>query len=180
MSEHLQRLDDSLDGCCWFAESRNEELLFGRFFIACTPSFNFHSLFGANSSCTNLSASPLTHSVPYQKAIITDTMQNDNDNTANGNGNEAGGEELPAPTTDAADAITLHANTIEAEEMEVEAAPEIRSAVIRPPTNDQRPTTRNERKKKLRLIRKKRTKKTSMHTEKTRRKLQNQITLKKE
>ena len=78
-------------------------------------------------------------------------MQNDNDNTANGNGNEAGGEELPAPTTDAADAIALHADTIEAEEMEVEAAPEIRSAVIRPPTNDQRPTTRNDRKKEKKL-----------------------------
>ena len=67
-------------------------------------------------------------------------MENNNDNTANGDGNEAGGEELPAPTTVSADAIALHADSIEAEEMEVTAASEIRSAVVRQPT-------RNEKKK---------------------------------
>ena len=141
MSEHLQRLDDSLAGCCWFIESRNERVVFWAILLLVLHPLTFIRSPERILLALILSASPLTHSVPYQKAIITDTMQNDNDNTANGNGNEAGGEELPAPTTDAADAIALHADTIEAEEMEVEAAPEIRSAVIRPPTNDQRPTT---------------------------------------
>ena len=48
-------------------------------------------------------------------------MQNNNDNDNIADGNEAGGKELPVPTTLSADAITLHANTIEDEEMEVEA-----------------------------------------------------------
>ena len=79
-------------------------------------------------------------------------MQNDNDNTANGNGNKAGGEELPAPTTDSVDAIALHANTIEAEEMEVTAVSEIRSAVVRQPT-------RNEKKKEKKVAKEERKRK---------------------
>ena len=60
-----------------------------------------------------------------------------NDN--NGNGNEAGGKDkLPAPTTDPVDAIDVHADSIKAEEMDVTAASEIRSAVVRQPTKNEK------------------------------------------
>ena len=83
---------------------------------------------------------------------------NDNDNSADGNGNRAGGEEIPAPTADSADAIHPHANTIEDEEMEAEAAPDMRSAVVRP-------TTRNERKKEKKREKEERRKKRKVESE---------------